>query len=143
MAKRLHHLSIAVNNIEEALAFYCNVLGLTPWDKSITKVPERGIKVVGLDIGDISIHLAQPTDSENRHARFLKERGEGLFHMSISTDDFDAEVTSLKEKGFPVVEEEKITSLFPGYTIRLAWLPPEATRGALVQIVDSASDPTK
>ena len=82
----------------------------------------------------------QPTDSHNREAKFLKERGEGLFHLSIFTESFDAEVKALKDKGF-TVEEEETKTLFPGHTLRLAWLPPKETRGVWIELVDSTGVP--
>lgn len=116
------------------------MLGLTPWDKGIVRNPEHGLQVVLLPIGDSFIELIEPIGPESRFSRFLKERGEGLFHLSIFTEDFDAEVKSFKAKGFPVQEEEA-KNLFPGYTVRLAWLPPEATRGHWIELVDAASVP--
>ena len=140
MSKRLDHVGIVVNDIDEALKLYSNMLDLSPWEKGIAKIPDKGLQVVLLGIGDNSIELIQPTDSQNREARFLKERGEGLFHLSIFTDNFDAEVKALKDKGF-AVEEEETKTLFPGHTLRLAWIPPRDTRGVWIELVDSASVP--
>jgi len=141
MSKRLDHVGIVVNNIDDALTSYTNMLGLRVWDKGIVKIPEKGLQLVLLQIGDNFIELIQPTPgSQNREARFLKERGEGLFHLSIFTERFDAEVEELKGKGFRV-EEEEIKALFPGHTVRLAWLPPRDTRGVWIELVDSASVP--
>lgn len=140
MFKKLDHVGIVVNNIDEALKSYMNILGLQPWDKGIVKISDKGLRVVLLRIGDNSIELIQSTDSQNREARFLRERGEGLFHLSIFTESFDAEVKALKGKGF-TVEEEETKTLFPGHTLRLAWLPPKDTRGVWIELVDSASRP--
>jgi methylmalonyl-CoA epimerase len=140
MFKKLDHVGVVVNNIDEALKLYTKMLGVTPWDKGIVKIPEKGLQLVLLGIGDSFIELIEPSGSQSREARFLKERGEGLFHLSIFTESFDLEVERLKGKGFPV-EEEEIKTLFPGYNVRLAWLPPRDTRGVWIELVDSASLP--
>jgi methylmalonyl-CoA/ethylmalonyl-CoA epimerase len=141
MIKRLDHVGIIVNNMDEALKSYTNILGLPPLDKGIIRLPDKeGVQLVLLRIGDNFIELIQPTNFQNREGRFLRERGEGLFHLSIFTESFDAEVKALKEKGF-AVEEEEIKTLFPGYTLRLAWLPPKDTQGVWIELVDSASVP--
>ena len=138
--KRMDHVGIAVNNIEDALKLYVDMLNLTPWDRGIVEIADKGLKVVLLPIGENNIELLQPTNPENREARFLRERGEGLFHITIETDNFDTDVKTLKEKGF-AVEEEVTTGLFHGYMLRLAWLPPEDTQGVWIELVDLASVP--
>ncbi|MGA2670255.1 MAG: VOC family protein [Dehalococcoidia bacterium] len=140
MSKRLDHVGILVSNIDEALKLYSKMLGLTPWDKGIVEIPEKGVKVVLFQAGENAIELIEPTDPKSPEAETLRQRGEGLWHLSIFIDDFDSEVRALKAKGFPVKEEE-IKSLFPGYTLRLAWLLPEDTRGVRIELVDAASDP--
>ena len=140
MSYRLDHVGIVVNNIEEAAKLYANKLGLTPWEGGITTVPETGVKMTLLPREGIFIELLEPIDSESRFAKFLSEKGEGLFNLSVFTEDFDAEVSALKKKGV-AVQEEEIKSVFPGHTVRLAWVPPEATRGVWFQLIDATSVP--
>jgi methylmalonyl-CoA/ethylmalonyl-CoA epimerase len=145
MAHILHHVGIVVNNLEEAIGLYNRIPGFVPRDKDIKKSPKRGLQQVHFFIGNNFIELIQPIEtgdgSKNRFAEFLKKRGEGLFHLAIFTDEFDKDVRALKEKGF-AVEETEAKDLYPGYTIRLAFLRPEETRGVWIEYVDSASHPT-
>jgi methylmalonyl-CoA/ethylmalonyl-CoA epimerase len=140
MAKRLHHLGIIVKNLEQSLQLYVDLLGLKPWDKGVMNTPEHGLRVILLPVGDIPIELIEPIGTKSRYARFLKQRGEGLFHICIFTDNYDVEVNDLKKKGI-ALEEEQARELYPGYTIRIAWVPPESTTGVWIELVDELSHP--
>lgn len=138
--KRMGHVGIAVNDIEASLKRYVDMLGLAPWDKGIVNIPEKGLKVVLLAIGNNNIELLQPNGLQHRSAKFRKERGEGLFHITLESDDYDNDIKRLKEKGY-AVEEEVTRSLFPGHAMRLAWLTPKSTDGIWIEIFDLASVP--
>jgi methylmalonyl-CoA/ethylmalonyl-CoA epimerase len=140
--KKLDHVSIVVTNIDETLKRYRNLFDWVPWDKGVTNIPEHGIKVALLPFGDNSVELIEPTDNRSRFAKFLKERGQGPFHLCFFIDDFDAKVKALKEKGL-AVEEEEAKNLFPGHTVRLAWLPSEISGGFWIELVDVLSLPSE
>ena len=139
MSIRFDHLGIVVKDIDEAASLYNKMLGLTPWDKGVVEDPENGVRLLSLPTGDTFIELIQPTSPENRFARFLRERGEGLFHLSFFTDDFDKEVRALKEKGFTV--EEEVAHISPEHPFRLAWLSPKSTLGVWIELVDMSALP--
>ena len=140
MANRLHHLGTIVRSIAEARKVYDNLLGITPRYQEIKEIPAQGLRLAGLRLGDIGIELLEPSDVDSRFSRFLRERGEGLFHLNIFTDDFDTEVKTLKDKGFTLEEYEE-KAMFAGHTLRLAWLKPEDTYGVWIELVDEKSAP--
>ncbi len=139
MSRRLDHVGIVVKDINEVSSLFGKMLGLTPWDKGVVEDSENGVRLLSLPTGDTFIELIQPISSENRFARFLKERGEGLFHLCFFVEDYDEEVRELKEKGFTV--EEEVAHISPEHPFRLAWLPPESTRGVWIELVDMAALP--
>jgi catechol 2,3-dioxygenase-like lactoylglutathione lyase family enzyme len=144
MTHKLHHAGIIVNNLEKAIKLYSDILGLTSSDQGIIRSPKDGIQHTMLPIGNNFIELIEPIEasdnSESRFARHLKDKGEGLFDLSIFTDNYDNDMKTLKKKGFSV-EEWRVTDLFPGYTLRLAWVPPKYTRGVWIEYVDETSLP--
>lgn len=140
MFKRLDHVGVVVKNLDEALKLYGDILRLSPWDLGTIILKDLGVKLALLPIGDNFIELLEPISTKGRFARYLREKGEGLFHLSIFTEDFDAEVKALKEKGYKL-EEEVTTQLFSGFNVRLAWLSPEETTGLWIELVDLASLP--
>jgi methylmalonyl-CoA/ethylmalonyl-CoA epimerase len=140
MFKNVDHVGIIVKNVEEAAKLYEDMLNLSPSSLGIVTLPGMGIKIVLLPIGDMFIELIEPIKKDGRFFKHLKERGEGLFHICIFADDFDSEVEKLKNKGYKV-EEEGTPELFPGFTVRLAWLSPEETNGHWIEIADLSSMP--
>ena len=139
MSKRLDHVGIVVKDINEAASLYGRLLGLTPWDKGVVEDRENGVLLLSLPAGDIFVELIQPTSPDNRFARFLKERGGGLFHLCFFVEDYDKEVSALREKGVPVEEEMAMSA--PEHPFRLAWLSPESTQGPWIELVDMAALP--
>ncbi|MBN1368011.1 MAG: VOC family protein [Dehalococcoidales bacterium] len=137
MFKKLNHVSHIVENLEEALKLYEDILRLKPWAPGIVELKKQGARLVWLPIGDNFIELIEPTDSNNRFARHLKEKGEGLFHLSIFAEDYDKEIAELKAKGYEVDEE---TFVFQKDSVaKLAFLSPNQTKGAWIEILDMAS----
>ena len=143
MIRKLDHIGHVVKNIDEGIKLYGDILRLTPKDmgkKVVVTLEDLGVKIALLPIGDNFIELLEPIGTKGRFARHLKERGEGLFHLCIFVDEFDTEVKTLKRKGYKL-EEETTAQLFPGYTVRLAWLSPRETKGVWIELSDMASLP--
>ncbi len=138
---RFDHMGIVVKDIDAAASLYHEMLGLTPWDKGVVEDSENGVRLLSLPIGDTFIELIQPVSAENRFARFLSERGGGLFHLCFFTEDYDKDVGALKEKGFTV--EEEVAHISPEHPFRLAWLPPESTQVVWLELADMAAIPTE
>jgi methylmalonyl-CoA epimerase len=134
---KLDHVSIVVEDLDEALIRYQEMLGLTLAGIGVIEDEKSGIRVGLLPIGENSLELIQPTDPDNRCAAFLRENGEGLFHVALFVDDYDNAVADLEERGFPVelTEEDAV----PGTTVRLGWLVPKVTGGPHIALVDSNS----
>jgi methylmalonyl-CoA epimerase len=139
MSKKLDHVGIVVKNVEEAASLYGKMLGLKPWSMGVKEDIKNGVRLLSLPIGDTFIELIQPTSPKNRFAKFLRERGGGLFHICIFVEDFDKEVQALKEKGFK--PEEEMANISPEHPFRLAWLSPKSTQGVWIELADMAAVP--
>ena len=136
MAITFHHLGIVVRDIHAAGKLYSDMLGLKLWEQGVAEDKNNGVLLLSLLVGDTFIELVQPTQPDNRFARHLEEKGEGLFHLCFNSDDFDSEVNAWKEKGC-VVEEER-AGAFEGPGFRLAWIAPESTTGVWIELADNA-----
>jgi methylmalonyl-CoA/ethylmalonyl-CoA epimerase len=145
---KLHHLSLAVKDVEKALGAFQDMLGLTVTGKGIKEFPEFGVRAAFLateDKSSLRLELAEPLPGTKiRYGvatrDFLQERGEGLFRFAMFTDEFDARVQALKEKGYPMIVES-YKSLFPGYTVRIAFSPLKDSRGVWMNLVDAKTVP--
>jgi catechol 2,3-dioxygenase-like lactoylglutathione lyase family enzyme len=138
MVWKLDHVGHIVKNLDEGMKLY-KKLGLTPSDSGIIEFAEFGARMAFFPFAGIELELIEPGGrGKDPAARCLKERGEGLFHLSIRTDDYETEVKTLREKGFTV---EEYTHSRPGQTSRLAFLAPEETLGLWIEFIDTAGDP--
>jgi len=128
--KKINHVAILVRDIESSLSFWQDQLGLKL--DHIENVPSQASKVAFLPVGEGEVELVQPTDPESGLAKYLEKRGEGMHHLCIEVDDIEGVVTSLKEKGVRLINEEPIS--LPGR--KLAFIHPKAANGVLLELCE-------
>jgi len=126
--QRIHHLAIAVKDLEEALRFYRDTLGLPVHKQAIQK--DQGVKAAVLTIGESEIELLEPLGPDTPVGRFLERRGEGIHHICLQTDDIDKELADLKAKGVELIDQEPRQGLVG----RICFLHPRSTKGVLVEL---------
>lgn len=130
-ALKVDHIGIAVNNLEESLKFYTEVIGLTALGTEV--VEEQKVKVAFIPCGDSELELLESTSPDGPIAKFIEKNGEGVQHIAIRVDDIDATLAELKDKGVRLIDEK------PRYGAggaRIAFLHPKATKGVLLEICE-------
>ena len=95
---RVDHIAIAVNNVDEALKNYQNILRIEKID--IEEVPTEKVRVVMLKLEDSRIELMEPMTDDSPISKFLKERGEGIHHIAITADNIEDDVDRAKKKWY-------------------------------------------
>ena len=130
MIKKINHIGIAVNSIEDALKLYTDVLGLEV--KGIEIVAEQKAKTVIIPVGDTKIELIESTSPDGAIAKHIEKRGEGLHHIALEVSDIQSVLETLKEKGIPLVDEKPRTGV---ENSKIAFLHPKGTK-ALIEIVE-------
>jgi methylmalonyl-CoA/ethylmalonyl-CoA epimerase len=141
MIRKIDHVTMVVKNMEEALKSYEKILRLKPeTGRAIGSLKDARVAMLKTPEG-ARIEFIQPQGSnETRFSRFMKERGEGVFGLSIFVNDFDKEVKDLREKGVKI-EEDYQASIHPNFPFRIAWVPPEEGHGVWLEFVDSEALP--
>src|ERR1700681_547292 len=107
MPKRIDHVAIIVRNIEQALAFYRDTLGILP--SEIKEVPSEQVRIAFLPMGGpggSEIELIEPTTSASTLTKYLEKRGEGLHHICLEVDNIDVALQEMKDKAAPVLDEQ-------------------------------------
>src|SRR6266581_8333627 len=105
MPKRIDHVAIIVRNIEQALAFYRDTLGIAPGE--IKEVPGEQVRIAFLPMGGpggSEIELIEPIAPDSSLARFLENRGEGLHHICLEVDDIEVALQEMQERGTHVLD---------------------------------------
>jgi methylmalonyl-CoA epimerase len=129
----LDHVGIAVKDLDAALAFYRDALGLHV-DVSEDVAAQR-VRAHFIPAGHASLELLEATASDSAIARYVEKRGPGLHHITLRVDDIDAALDQLKARGVKLVDEKAR----PGAEGALvAFIHPSAAHGVLVELKQSA-----
>lgn len=127
--KKIHHVAILVEDIDESLKFWQETLGIQP--SHVADFPSESARIAFLPLGESEIELVQPTLPGTGLSRFLEKRGEGLHHLCIEVDDLHGLLLKLKSQGTQLINEEPR----PGEDGRLyAFIHPKSTNGVLVEL---------
>jgi len=127
----IHHIAIVVHDLDAALAFYRDVLGLELHDRR--EVPAEGIEAAVLPTATGEIELLRPTDSTGGVARFLEKRGEGLHHVCLAVPDIDAVVERLRAAGAQLLSEEPQAG---ARGQRYIFIHPRSAHGVLLELYE-------
>jgi methylmalonyl-CoA/ethylmalonyl-CoA epimerase len=129
----IHHLGIAVKDLEEALAFYRDALGAEIGERR--EVPAEGVEVAFFPMGDSKLELLKPLDPANSIGRFLEKRGEGIHHLCIAVSDIEASVERLEHGGARMATEIRS---HPDGT-RYVFVHPKSAHGVLLELYEEAT----
>jgi len=135
MPRRIDHVAVIVRNIEQALQFYRDTLGIEP--SAIKEVPSEQVRIAFLPLGGpqgSEIELVEPLNANSSLAKFLEKRGEGLHHICLEVDDIDASLQEMQEKGAPVLDTQPRVAAEG----RAIFLHPKGTNGVLLELIEKA-----
>ena len=127
---RIAHIGVAVESVEAGLAFYRDVLGLTPHHGPETK---DGATIVSLPFGESEVELLEPTTPDGPIAKFLAKRGPGIHHVCYRVADLDQALARCRQNGYRLIDE--IPRLGAGGK-RIAFLHPKSTNGILIELTE-------
>ncbi len=126
----IHHLGVAVADLDEALETYRRLFGATLEHRST--VADQGVDALSLLVGGSRIELLAPTDEDSPVGRFLTSRGPGMHHVAYAVDDVESALTALAEQGVELIDQAPRTGLFG---LEVAFVHPDAVHGVLTEVV--------
>jgi methylmalonyl-CoA/ethylmalonyl-CoA epimerase len=118
-----------VPDLESALAFYRDVLGLQPHPPEVVD----GATIVTLPFGDAEVELLAPLEADSPIGRFLGRRGPGIHHICYRVPDLDAALEACRKAGYRLVDEVPRKGAAGR---RIAFVHPKATAGILLELTD-------
>ena len=126
---RIAHVGVAVPDLDAAVAFYRDVLGLRPG------APEEadGATIVSLPFGESEVELLAPLRSDSPIARFLERRGPGIHHLCYRVADLDAALAACRAAGYRLIDD--VPRIGAGGR-RIAFVHPKATAGILLELTE-------
>jgi LAO/AO transport system kinase len=126
---KVHHVGIAVRDLEEAANRFGGLLGLEKGARY--ELPEFGVKVLFLPVGEGNLELLEPIGAGSTVASFLEKRGEGMHHVCFEVDDIEKSLADFKALGAKLIDEKPR----PGAGGHLvAFVHPKSTHGVLVEL---------
>ncbi|SDJ65293.1 methylmalonyl-CoA epimerase [Sediminibacillus albus] len=126
---KIAHIGIAVHDIEQAIPFYHDLLGL-PLEK-VEEVPSEQVKVAFLKIGESRIELLEPMNEQSSIHRFLDKKGEGIHHIAFEVDNLEKRLAHLKKQGIDVLNETPVVGAGGS---QIAFLHPKAANRVLIEL---------
>ena len=131
MIRRIDHIGIAVNSIEDAVKLYADALGLKV--KAIEIVESQKVRTAIIPVGESKIELLESTHPEGVIAKHIEKRGEGLHHLALEVSDIKEALDALKAKGIPLIDE---TPRIGVEDTKIAFLHPKETK-VLIELVET------
>ena len=102
--KKIQHIGIAVNNLNEAAKLYTEVLGLKI--NVMEDVPDQKVRTAVINIGESKIELLEALSPDSAIAKFIEKRGEGIHHIAVEVDNIEEAIQEIKAKGIPMIDEK-------------------------------------
>ena len=135
MALDIHHIGIAVSDLDESIDRYGALFGATVAYRETLE--EQGVEAASLQVGPSRVELLRPLGPDTPVGRFLAKRGPGLHHVAFEVADLIAELERLRADGVQLIDESPRLGLFG---LQVAFVHPEATGGVLAEFVGDDSN---
>lgn len=126
----IHHLGVAVADLDEALATYERLFGARLEHREA--LPDQGVEAALLRLGEGRVELLAASGADTPVGRFLASRGPGMHHVAYQVDDLGAILARLAEDGVELVDREPRRGLCG---LQVAFLHPQAAHGVLCELV--------
>lgn len=126
----IHHLGVAVTDLDEALDTYARLFGAELEQRAT--VLEQGVEAAAVLVGTGRVELLTPLEGDTPVGRFLASRGPGMHHVAFEVEDIRAALASLKREGAELVDAEPHAGLFG---LEVAFVHPDSVHGVLAEVV--------
>mgnify|MGYP005841459815 CR=1 FL=1 len=127
MDYKINQLGIVIKDMNKTTEFL-EKLGIGPFPTIETDTPSGKIKIGIYQQGDLQIELIQPLQGNTPHAKFLKEKGEGLHHVSYHCKDIEKELKKLEKLGIKIIERGDI------FGVKYAYLDTQKQCGFILEL---------
>ncbi|MDI6797787.1 MAG: methylmalonyl-CoA epimerase [Desulfatibacillaceae bacterium] len=129
--KKIDHLGIAVNGIDDACAFWRDILGL-PLEGTETVATQK-VTTAFMPVGESEVELLESTAPDGPVAKFIESKGQGVHHVAFRVENIEEALAELKAKGVRLIDE---TPRIGAGGAKIAFLHPKATGGVLVELCE-------
>ncbi len=130
---KIDHIGIAVKDINSALKFYGEALGLE--NIGFEVVESQGVRVAFLPVGESRFELLEPLNEDSPVAKFIAKRGEGIHHICLDVENVNETLDDMKGRGLQLIDQQPR----PGaHHKEIAFVHPKASGGVLIELSQDA-----
>ncbi|MGD9042387.1 MAG: VOC family protein [Desulfobacterales bacterium] len=129
MLKAVGHLGIVVKDINASVQAFSKVTGIQSPD--IKEFSDKKMKCAVVELGGIALEFIQDSSEDGIMARFIKEKGDGIHHFCLLTDDIEADVEALKQRGIEMLDQKPRIGLRGK---KIAFTKPSALNGITIEL---------
>lgn len=127
----IEHIGIAVKNLQDAIPFYENILGLKCYN--IEEVNDQKVKTAFFMVGQTKIELLESTDPEGPIGKFIEKKGEGIHHIAFAVKGIEEQLKNMEEKGVTLIDKAPRKG---AEGLDIAFLHPKSTIGVLTELCE-------
>jgi methylmalonyl-CoA/ethylmalonyl-CoA epimerase len=128
----IEHIGIAVKNLDEAIKYYENVLGLKCY--STEEVADQKVKTAFFMVGQTKIELLESTSPDGPIGKFIEKKGEGIHHLAFAVDGLQNSLDEIKSKNVLLIDDEGRKG---AEGLNIAFLHPKSTFGVLTELCEN------
>ena len=124
----IEHIGIAVSNLQDAIRYYEDVLGLECY--AIEEVADQKVRTAFFIVGETKIELLESTDPEGPVGKFITKRGQGVHHIAFAMEDAFQALKEAEQAGVDLIDR---TSRKGAEGLDIGFLHPRSTFGVLTE----------
>lgn len=125
----IEHIGIAVNNLEESIKYYEEVLGMKCY--SIEEVADQKVKTAFFLVGQTKIELLESTSPDGPIGKFLEKKGQGIHHIAYAVENATEALQLAEERGVTTIDK---VSRKGAEGLNIGFLHPKSTQGVLTEL---------
>jgi len=131
----IEHIGIAVKDLDAAITYYENVLGLKCY--AIEEVADQKVKTAFFQVGQTKIELLESTDPEGPIGKYIDKRGEGVHHIAFNVPELEDALQNVDEKGIRLIDKQPRKG---AEGMNIAFLHPKSTFGVLTEFCEKTEN---
>lgn len=130
--KHIEHIGIAVKDLDSAIRYYQDVLGLKCYN--IEEVADQKVRTAFFKVGQTKIELLESTSPDGTIAKFIEKKGEGVHHMAFAVEGIESALAEVEGKGVTLIDKAPRKG---AEGLDIAFLHPKSTLGVLTELCEN------
>jgi len=132
MPNRIHHVGVAVADLDESIRIYQSALGAQLVHRATNE--KEGLEAAFLRLGDGEVELMAALRDDSPVGKFMAKRGPGLHHVAYAVTDIDEALADARASGLELIDTEPRIGM---HGTRIAFLHPKSVGGVLTELVEA------